>query len=89
MNSRHGPAVIEADMIVPDVGDSVLMTAGPTPSGETPGSVIGAPGLDQDGPLSTAGPAYLGIALVAGLFSVGLGVWGLARYRRRRSANIG
>ena len=90
VNSRHGPAVIEADMIVPDVGDSVLMTAGPAPSDETPGPVIGAPGLDQDGPPSTVGLlAYLGIALVAGLFSVGLGVWGLARYRRRRSANIG
>ena len=89
VNSRHGPAVIEADMIVPNVGDSVLMTAGPTPSDETSRPVIGAPGLDQDGPPSTVGLAYLAIALVAGLFGVGLGVWGLARYRRRRSANIG
>ena len=88
VNSRHGPTVIEVEMIVPHVGDSVLTAAGPTPSDETPGPLMGAPEIDQDGPPSTGWLAYLGVALVAGLFGGGLGAWGLARYRRRRSANI-
>jgi hypothetical protein len=72
-------------MIVPRVDDSVLMTSKPTPSDETPDPAKRARGPDQDGPPPTVGLAYLGIALVAGLFGFGLGAWGLTRYRRRRS----
>ena len=85
VKSRHGPAVIRAEMIVPRVDDSVLMTSKPTPSDETPDPAKRARGPDQDGPPPSVGLAYLGIALVAGLFGFGLGAWGLTRYRRRRS----
>ena len=94
VDGRRGPAVIQAEMIVPDVvgtfnGDSVPATAGPAPDDETPSPATGAPGGDGDEPSSTAGPLYLGVALAAALLGVGSGVWGLVRYRRRRSANAG
>ena len=93
VDGRRGLAVIEAEMIVPDVvgtfnGDSVPATVGPAPGDETPNSEVGAPG-GGDEPSSTAGPAYLGVALAAALLGVGLGVWGLVRYRRGRSVNAG
>ena len=89
VDGRRGAAVIEAEMVVPDVvgtfnGDSVLATVGPAPGDETPNSEVGAPGGGGDEPSSTAGPAYLGIALVAVLLGVGLGVLGLVGYRRRQ-----
>ena len=94
VDGRRGPAVIQAEMVVPDVvgtfnGDSVPATAGPAPDDETPSPATGAPGGGGDEPSSTAGPLYLGVALAAALLGVGSGVWGLVRYRRRRSANAG
>ena len=89
VDGRRGLAVIEAEMIVPDVvgtfnGDSVPATVGPAPGDETPNPEVGAPGGGGDEQSSTAGPAYLGIALVAVLLGVGLGVLGLVGYRRRQ-----
>ena len=72
VNSRHGPAVIRTEMIVPEVDDSVLVMPEPDPS-------------DKTSDTGMAGPVYLGIALVAGLISFGLATWGLIRHRRRRS----
>ncbi len=72
VNSQYGPAVIRTEMIVPEVDDSVLMTAEPASNDTT-----SAAGM--------AAPIYLGIALVAGFISFGLAAWGLIRYRRRRS----
>lgn len=69
VNSRHGPVVIRADMIVPEVDDSVLMTRETNPS-------------DKTSDTGMAAPVYLGIALVAGFISFGLAAWGLIRYRR-------
>ena len=88
VDGRRGAAVIEAEMVVPDVvgtfnGDSVPATVGPAPGDETPNSEVGAPG-GGDEPSSTAGPAYLGIALLAVLVGAGLGVLGLVGYRRRQ-----
>lgn len=85
VNSRHGPAVIRAEMIVPEVDDSVLMTTerAPIDKWSTPATTVS--GTDRDGPQSTVGPIYLGIALVAVLFGVGLVGLGLARQRRKRS----
>jgi hypothetical protein len=81
VDSRHGPAVIEAEMIVPDVvgtfnGDSVSPTAAPAPNEATPDTSAGR-------------FVYSGFAVLAGLLGIGFGVWGLARYRRRRSADPG
>lgn len=89
VDGRRGAAVIEAEMVVPDVvgtfnGDSVPATVGPAPGDETPNSEVGAPGGGGDEPSSTAGPAYLGIALLAVLVGAGLGVLGLVGYRRRQ-----
>ena len=94
VDGRQGPAEIEAEMIVPDVvgtfnGDSVLSTTEPAPSDETPTPAVGAPGGDQDGPSSTGVVAYVVVALVIGLFGVGLGVWGIVRHQRQRPTNKG
>ena len=89
VDGRRGAAVIEAEMVVPDVvgtfnGDSVPATVGPAPGDETPNPEVGAPGGGGDEPSSTAGPAYLGVALLAVLVGAGLGVLGLVGYRRRQ-----
>ena len=94
VDGRRGLALIEAEMVVPDVvgtfnGDSVLATVGPAPGDETPGPLVGAPGGDRSELPSTGGLVYFGVALVAGVFGVGLGVWSLVAYRRRPSANAG
>ena len=84
VNSRHGPAVIRTDMIVPHVDDSVLTTGEPAPSEKTSATSQPASGADRDGSPSTVGPTYLGVALLAGLISIALAAWGLIRNRRRR-----
>ena len=85
VNSRHGPAVIRANMVVPHVDVSALTMVEPAPSGETPAPAIRAPGPDSEGPPSTVGTAYFGIALVSVFIGVALGAWGLTMHRRRRS----
>jgi hypothetical protein len=96
VDSRHGPAVIDAEMIVPDVvgtfnGDSVsptteAPTAAPAPNEATPDPATRPPQSDQED-TSTGRFVYSGFAVLAGLVGVGFGVWGLVRYRRRRSTD--
>ena len=85
VDSRHGPAVIRTEMIVPEVDDSVLMTTETVPIDKRSTPAATASGTERDGPQSTVGPTYLGIVLVAGLFGLGLVAWGLARHWRKRS----
>ena len=77
VDSRRGPAAIEADMIVPRIagtfdGDSVPATA--------------APRRDR-GDTTTGRLVHPGLAVLAGLVGVGLGAWGLVRYRRRSACS--
>lgn len=98
VDGRHGPAVIEAEMIVPDVvgtfnGDSVSTpvdeaTAAPALNDRTPEPSTGTPEGDDEDP-SPERLVYSGFAVLAVLVGVGFSIWVLARYRRRRSIGSG
>ena len=77
VESRQGPAVIEAEMIVPEVVETFDGDSAPAPA---------VPRRDRE-ETSRGKLVYLGLALLIGGVGVGLGFWSIVGIRRRRTAS--